>query len=130
MSEPIVYVDVSEIRPGKLDLVRAGMKDLAAFVESREPQLISYEFYLNQAETRMTVVAVHPDAASLERHLELGGSEFRKFGELIELAQIDVYGPLSNRSMKQLHQKAQMLGRGIVNVHRKQAGFARFKEIH
>ncbi|MFI9828415.1 hypothetical protein ACIHIX_12070 [Streptomyces sp. NPDC051913] len=37
--EPIHYIDRSDIREGRLAEVRAGMRDLADFIEAREPQL-------------------------------------------------------------------------------------------
>jgi hypothetical protein len=126
MSEPIVYIDTSEIRAGKLPQVKAAMKELAALVEANEPRLISYEFYLGQNGTRMTVVAVHPDSASMEFHMEIGGPGFRKFADLIDLLRIDVYGAPTDRVLKQLQQKAMMLGNGTVAVHERHAGFARF----
>ena len=39
----------------------------------------------------MAVVAVHPNAASLELHLRVGGPEFRKVGEFIVLRAIEVF---------------------------------------
>jgi hypothetical protein len=74
----------------------------------------------------MTVVAVHPDVASLELHLEVGGPEFRKLADLIELRRIEVYGRPSDRALQQLRQKAEMLGeRADVLVHEPHAGFTR-----
>jgi hypothetical protein len=65
MSQPIFYIDTSSIREGKLGELQVAMKDLAAFVEASMPQLISYGFFLNEARTQMTVVAVHPNSAVL-----------------------------------------------------------------
>ena len=42
MSQPIVYVDTSEVRPGRLEELKAAMNDLARFVQANEPQLIAY----------------------------------------------------------------------------------------
>jgi hypothetical protein len=125
MSEPILYVDSSAIREGQLEHVKASIDELVAFVETNEPQLISYKFYLNEEGTRMTVVAVHPDSASMEFHMKIGGPAFRKFSDLIELESIDVYGQPSEAVMAQLWKKAQMLGSGAVHLHTRYAGFAR-----
>ena len=73
----------------------------------------------------MWVVAVHPDSASLEFHLRIGGAEFRKVGEFINLRSIDVYGEPSEEVVGLLQQKAQMLGGGSLAVHPRAAGFAR-----
>jgi quinol monooxygenase YgiN len=127
MSVPIVYIDTSEIRQGRLPEVKVAVNQLAEFVEAHEPQLISYEFYFSENETRMTLVAVHPDSASMEFHMEVAGPAFRKFADLVDLLRIDVYGPLTDKSLKQLQQKAQLLGNGTVTVHEKHAGFTRFR---
>jgi hypothetical protein len=125
MPRPIVYIDTSSIREGKLEALEAAMQHLAAFVEANVPQLISYGFFLNQDSTRMTVVAVHPDSASLEFHMDVGSDEFRKFADLIDLSRIEVYGAVSDAVLDRLHRKAQMLGSATVTVHELHAGFAR-----
>jgi hypothetical protein len=125
MPRPIVYIDTSSIREGKLEALEAAMQHLAAFVEANVPQLISYGFFLNQDSTQMTVVAVHPDSASLEFHMDVGSDEFRKFADLIDLSRIEVYGAVSDAVLDRLHRKAQMLGSATVTVHELHAGFAR-----
>jgi hypothetical protein len=125
MPQPIVYLDTSTIRAGKLAQVEASVKGLAAFVDANVPRLLSYGFFLDRDRTRMTVVAVHPDSASLEFHMEVGGAEFRKFADLIDLTRIDVYGRVSDAALERLHRKARMLGKGTVAVHDFCAGFFR-----
>jgi hypothetical protein len=125
MSQPIVYTDTSVIREGKLDQLELAMKDLAAFVEANVPQLISYGFFLDNERTRMAVVAVHPDSASLAYHMDVGREEFRKFADLIDLLKIEVYGHVSDAVLERLQQKAQMLGRATVAVHEFFSGFVR-----
>ena len=122
---PIVYVDTSTIRDGKLEELEVAMRHLAAFVEANVPQLISYGFFLDRDAIQMTVVAVYPDSASLEFHMDVGASEFRKFADLIDLLRIEVYGALGDAVLERLHRKARMLGSGTVAVHELHAGFAR-----
>lgn len=125
MGQPIVYVDTSAIRAGKLAELEVAMKRLAAFVEENVPQLISYGFFLDEDRAQMTTVAVHPDSASLEFHMDVGAEEFRRFADLIELKRIEVFGRVSDAVVDQLHQKARMLGDATVAVHELYAGFAR-----
>ena len=42
MPEPIVYVDRSQVRPGRLAEVMAAADGLAQFVEANEPEIISF----------------------------------------------------------------------------------------
>jgi hypothetical protein len=73
----------------------------------------------------MSVLAVHPDSASMELHMALGGSKFKAFAPLIRLRSIDVYGRPSRAVVDLLHQKAEMLGGGTVTLHTLEAGFTR-----
>ena len=38
MSQPLVYVDTSDVREGALEELRGAIGELAAFVEENEPQ--------------------------------------------------------------------------------------------
>lgn len=126
MTAPIVYIDRSRIRPGKLSDLRDAIDDLVRYIEEREPQLIHYGFYIDEAGSRMTVIAVHPDTASVELHMEVGGPAFRGFAELIEMEGIEVYGSTSGRMLDQLNEKVATLGEhGRVVVGDLHAGFAR-----
>jgi hypothetical protein len=126
MADLIVYIDRSRIVDGKLEHLKRGIQALVEFVERREPRLISYGFFLDEEHSRMTVIAIHPDSASLEFHMEIASPEFRKLKEFVELTEIEVYGPLSGAALLQLEEKARMLGRGgKVVVSDAEAGFAR-----
>jgi len=126
MSGVIVYMDTSEVREGALEELKTAIKGLVDFVEANEPQLIAYNIFLSDDGTRMTVVHMHPDSASLEYHMEVAGPVFRRFVELITLSSIDIYGRPSEKVLRQLHEKARLLGRGTVEVHGLHAGFTRF----
>lgn len=125
MPDPIVYVDTSRIREGKLEELKVAMKRLAGFIEANNPRIISYRFFVDDEATSMSVVAVHPDSAALELHMDVGDAEFRKFADLVDLSSITVYGEISDSVRERLNQKAQMLGSGAVAVHHAEAGFAR-----
>ena len=109
-SEPIVYIDHSDIREGSLEELKAGVRRLVDLIDAREPQLIMYGFYIDEETAKMTVVAVHPDSASLELHLDIGSSEFRKLAHLLTLTAIECYGRPSEKALEQLQQKAATLG--------------------
>jgi hypothetical protein len=123
--EPIVYIDHSDVREGSLDELKAGVQRLVDFIDAREPQLIMYGFYIDDKAAKMTVVAVHPDSASLELHLDIGGAEFGKLAHLLTLTAIECYGRPSERALDQLRRKAAALGDGgsVVSIGRF-AGFA------
>jgi hypothetical protein len=126
MAEPILYIDTSKIREGKLETVRRLIADLIAFVEAKEPQLIAYDFFIDETKNLMTCIALHPDPASMTFHMDIGWEKFRAFAGHIDQRSIDVYGDAGEEVIARLRQKIDMLGRGTVTVHALEAGFSRY----
>jgi hypothetical protein len=126
MSDPLVVVDASEIRAGKLEELRRAVVELAEFVETNEADPISYQVFFGDDGRKMTVLQIHPDPASMERHMEVAGPVFAKFADLVVLRSVDIYGSPSEKVVEQLRRKAELLGTATVAVHDRQAGFARF----
>lgn len=125
MSEHIIIIDSSEIREGKLENLKAAMKDLVKFAEANEPEMIAYNVYLSEDGRQVTVLQIHPDSASAEFHMNVAGPAFAKFADFIKMSGIDIYGRPSQDLLERLRLKAQMLGSGTVAVHELHAGFSR-----
>lgn len=125
-SEPIVIIDRSEIREGRLEALQTAMRELVAFAQANEPRMIAYGVYLNEDATQVTVWQVHPDAASAELHMTVAGARFAGFADLIRLRGIDVYGRPTADLRDRLERKAVMLGGNSVTVHDLYTGFTRF----
>lgn len=124
-SDPIVYVDQSTVRGGKLDDLKAAMDELSSFVEANEPEILAYNVYFSADGDRMTVMHMHADSASLKFHMEVAGPRFPPIGEFIRLEAIDVYGQPDEAIVQQLRDKAAALGTGSVSVHDLHHGFDR-----
>jgi hypothetical protein len=124
--QPLVYVDTSEVRDGAIGQLGDAIRALSGFVEQNEPQLVSYSVYFSEDGSRMTVVHVHADPASLDHHMEVAGPRFAAFAELVRLSSIHIYGDPSEKALGQLRDKVRLFGSGDVIVHRPHAGFARF----
>jgi quinol monooxygenase YgiN len=127
MSDPIVVIDTSEIREGKLEEVKTAVKELVEFVDANEADPIAYNIYFDENGNRMTVVQIHPSSASMELHMKVAAPVFRRFTELLTLTSVDFYGKPSDRLLEQMRQKARMLGNAPVVVNEVHAGFARFE---
>jgi quinol monooxygenase YgiN len=126
MTDPIVFVDTSEIREGKLEELRRTVAELAEFVDANETETIAYQVFFSGGGRQMTVLQIHPDSASMERHMEVAGPVFAKFADLLVLRTIDIYGSPSEKVVEQLRRKAELLGTATVAVHDREAGFSRF----
>jgi len=122
----VIYIDRSDVHEDAWDDLKEGVLALVAFVERHQPQMATYAVHFNEDANEMVVVSVHPDSASLERHIAIGGPEFKKLGHLLTLRAIDVFGPLSERGVELVQQKAAALGDGgSVTFHGQFAGFNR-----
>lgn len=126
MSNFLVYLDTSEVRPGKLGELKAAMQELASFVEANEPRIVAYNVYFSGDGSRMSVLHIHQDLASLEIHLKVAGPRFTPIAPLIRLLTIDVFGAVNGEVGKQLQAKARLLGGGTVIIHDLDSGFARY----
>jgi quinol monooxygenase YgiN len=126
MSQPLVYVDTSDVREGRLEELKDAIAELADFVDANEPQILAYSVYLSEDGSEMTVIHVHADAASLEYHMDLAGPAFGKFADLVRLKSIRIYGEPGEQALNKLRDKARLLG-GSVTVHDAHAGFGRFE---
>ena len=126
MSQPLVYVDTSDVRNGALEELKAAIRELADFVDENEPQLVSYDVYFSGDGTQMTVIHVHTDPASLDHHMDVAGPRFGRFADLVTLRSIHIYGEPSEKVLAQLRDKVRLLGNGEVTVHAPHAGFGRF----
>ena len=126
----IVYIDRSVIRSPDIAGLREAVRGLTEFVREREPQLLFYGFEIDEPTATMRVIAVHPDAASLELHLAIGGPEFRKVGAFIDLQEISVFGTQTDSLREQLLEKAAALGTAArVHCGELAAGFERLATL-
>jgi hypothetical protein len=125
MSDFIVCIDWSEVHDGKLDQLRVAMKGLVEFVEANESRPLAYHVYFSADGKKMTVLQMHPDAASMEYHMRVAAAEFAKVKDLLSLSAIDIYGSPSDALLAQLQKKAELLGGEGVAVHEFHAGFTR-----
>ena len=71
MPSPFIFIATNRVKPGQLDRERELVLDLVEFIEGSEPRLIAFNEYVNEAGDEVSVVQVHPDAASMEAHMQI-----------------------------------------------------------
>jgi hypothetical protein len=91
MSGPFVYVGNWTIKEGKADAARKLLAEHADFVETNEPRLISFNFYLDEATRRVTCVQVHPDADSMAFHMGLLAEHLGDASEWLDTVELEQY---------------------------------------
>jgi hypothetical protein len=85
-----VYVDTSDVRDGALEELKGAIRELAEFVEENEPELHLIRRLLSEDRRQMTVIHVHADPASLDRHMDVARPRFGRFAGLVTLRSIHV----------------------------------------
>jgi NAD(P)-dependent dehydrogenase (short-subunit alcohol dehydrogenase family) len=95
-SPPLIFVATNRLKPGRLDAERRRVRGLVEFVEQNEPQLIAFNEYVSDNGSEVTVVQVHPDAASMQKHLEIIGERAAQAYEetLDATIAIQIFGPV------------------------------------
>jgi hypothetical protein len=75
MSIPFIYISTWKIKEGKLEEYKRFYKKLVEIIETHEPQMISFSAFVNEEGTEMTSIQVHPDAESMNFHLQVLGQQ-------------------------------------------------------
>jgi quinol monooxygenase YgiN len=97
MSGPFIYVGTTTIKPGKLEEARKNLAELVDFVETNEPRMIAFHAFLDEEGSKLTIVQVHPDSASMEFHMQVNAKHFATAFDFLEAVVSDqYYGAISN----------------------------------
>jgi hypothetical protein len=112
MSGPFIFIATNKLKEGKLEDERARVPGLSDFIEANEPRLIAFHEYADENGSEVAVVQVHPDADSMEFHMEVVRERAAQaYGETLEATTgIQVLGPPGAAVLSMLRQQA---GAGI-----------------
>jgi hypothetical protein len=69
MYEPFIFIAAYKVRPGQLEQAKKRCAEVAELVEANEPRLISFNLWVDESASRVGIVQIHPDAASMGFHL-------------------------------------------------------------
>ena len=125
MDGALLVVDTSDINEGRLSELKRAMAELVTFVEQNEEKPLLYTVYIDSVGKKVTVIQLHPDSASMELHMHVAASRFRRFADLLTLRTMEIYGTPTAQVLDQLRAKVRLLGAATLEVHDLHAGFAR-----
>jgi hypothetical protein len=99
MSKPLIFISTWKIKEGRLEDYKQFAKEFIEHVKAKEPQLIAFNIFLNEDESEMTSIQIHPDAASMDFHMQVLeqalGEDMREWVEradFLEPKHIEIYG--------------------------------------
>jgi hypothetical protein len=96
MTGPVIVLSTVKVTEDKLPALTEYYQRVAEMVESNEPRIIAFNGFLNRAGTEMTSIQVHPDAASMEFHMQVlrdnWDEYFNENAQMLEYTSITYYG--------------------------------------
>jgi hypothetical protein len=112
MTGPFIFIATNRLRDGRFDAEQRRVPELSGFIEANEPRLIAFNEYANGDCSEVTVVQVHPDAASMEWHMGVVGDRAQDaYTQTLEATTgIQVFGTPTGNILRLLRQQA---GAGI-----------------
>jgi len=95
MSAPLITITAGRVREGKLAEYRRLNARITEFVEAQEPRVIAFHVMLSEDGGRFVGLQVHPDAASMELHMQVAGGLIREAGDVLQVETFTVLGSSS-----------------------------------
>lgn len=108
MSEPFIFIGTHRLKEGKLQDFEKVFGELVEVVEANEPRMLAFNGYVNDDGTEVAVVQVHPDAASMQFHMQVVREHItHAYEELLdETTSMQVFGNLTDAASAMMQQLA------------------------
>ena len=111
MDAPFIFIGTYRLQEGKAEAFKQYLRSEKFFeyIGANEPRLLAFNGYLNEEGTEATFVQVHPDAASMELHLQVAREHIgRVYQEFLAPtgSSIQVYGQPSDAVLGMTRQLA------------------------
>ena len=124
MSGPFIYIGTNTIKEGKVEECRKMLNEIAELVDTHEPRVIAFNFYLDEPNRTAVCVQVHPDAASMDNHMQVISEHLTTaYDVLEETTSEQLYGPGGDRMVDEFRQWAPNATFTVIEQH--QVGFTR-----
>ena len=92
MPEAFVFIGNYRVKDGKLEDFRKIAAELVETVETNEPRMIAFHIFIDEDASRTSVLQVHPDAASMEFHMQAISDHIAGAFNYLETESSQVFG--------------------------------------
>ena len=96
MANPIIFISNQRIKEGKLEDFKKYYLQVAAMTEATKPGTAAHLAYLNEEGTKVSIVHIFPDAASMELHMKGVDELAKKAYQFVEIESFEIYGKPSD----------------------------------
>jgi hypothetical protein len=100
VSGPFIVKTVSRIHPGKAETYRPVVSEFCKLVEETEPRLLAFHIYVTEDQSSEVVIQIHPDAASMQYHLDVMGKKVRETFAYSDFESLEIYGQPNDELME------------------------------
>ena len=116
MGGPFIFISQSGVKEGRLEEFKTALREMAEFVEAKEPRVVAFEAYLNDDETEVTGVQIHPDADSMSFHMQVAFEKIMEFDQLLDTKSVEVYGTANDAVRDMLNQIGSQFAEGGMSL--------------
>lgn len=95
MTAPFITVTSARVKEGKLADYEKLNRAITELVETEEPRIIAFHVMLTEDRDRLVGMQFHPDAQSMEFHLETIGELIADVSDILEVEEFKVLGQSS-----------------------------------
>ena len=92
MSAPFIVRSVSRIHPGQADAYEPVAAEFCRLAEELEPRLLGFHIYVTEDRSSEVVIQIHPDAESMQHHLEVMAPKVRETFAFTDFESLEIYG--------------------------------------
>ena len=125
MAAPFIYIGTWTIKEGKVAEAKKFLAEHADLVETKEPRLITFNVYLDDEARRVCVVQVHPDAASMELHMQVIAEHLTGAFEYLDTTEHEQYYGRTSERLSELLAPWEAPGVRVTRIPDHVAGFTR-----
>ncbi|MBP1632682.1 MAG: hypothetical protein H6Q11_970 [Acidobacteria bacterium] len=127
MAEPLVFISTCRLKEGKLEDYRRLSRKITDLVETGEPDMVHFGFFVDDETNEVTTLQVHRSAENMARHMQLvAAPHLKESAEILDYStmRIALYGAPTEAVLTQVRQLA---GTGAsVSINSPVAAFGRF----
>jgi hypothetical protein len=96
----VVYSNRFTVREGKLEDLRRYAGEMTELAEQKEPDTISFNFYLDDDGRTGSAIFVFAGAEALDLHLGLVSDRFEEGAALMSSNDVELLGPASQQAIR------------------------------
>jgi quinol monooxygenase YgiN len=100
VTAPFIVKSVSRIHPGKAEAYQPVAAEICRIAEEKEPRLLGFHIYVSEDHSSEVVVQIHPDAESMQHHLQVLGEKVRETFAYADFESLEIYGQPNDALME------------------------------